>query len=88
MLGRVSVLDGGFPAWTAEGFPVDTQAASEEEVDAAAAAARSPNASGAYPAKLQVCACKGAAPKAASDLVTEVSVHASLADCQNAAMRF
>ena len=52
---RVSVLDGGFPAWVAEGFPVATEEVSSEEVDAAAVAARSPNPSGSYPAKLQVC---------------------------------
>ena len=51
---RVAVLDGGFPAWTAEGFPIDTSPVSEEEVDAAASAARGPATSTSYPAKLRV----------------------------------
>jgi 3-mercaptopyruvate sulfurtransferase SseA len=54
MTARVAVLDGGLPAWKAEGYPLDTADVSEDEVDAAAAAARQPGASGRYPAKLQV----------------------------------
>ncbi len=55
---RVAVLDGGFPAWQAKGYPVDSEAVSDADVDAAAHAARQSKSSQArYPAKLQVGAC-------------------------------
>ena len=61
---RVAVLDGGFPAWQAKGYPVDSEGVSDAEVDAAAHAARQSKPSQArYPAKLQVGACKCLIPK-------------------------
>lgn len=51
---RVAVLDGGYPAWQAEGLPIDNEPVEDEPVDAAAQAAASPPASTSYPAKLQV----------------------------------
>ena len=52
---RVAVLDGGFPAWQANDYPVDSETLSDAEVDAAAYAARqSPPRPSRYPAKLQV----------------------------------
>lgn len=59
---RVAVLDGGFPAWQAKGYPVDSEAVSDADVDAGAHAARQSKSSQArYPAKLQVgaweCTC-------------------------------
>ncbi|CAL5226222.1 g9064 [Coccomyxa viridis] len=51
---RVAVLDGGFPAWQAKDYPVDSEAVSDADVDAAAHAARQSKSSQArYPAKLQ-----------------------------------
>ena len=52
---RVAVLDGGFPAWQAKGYPIDSEAVSNADVDAAAHAARqSTSSSSRYQAKLQV----------------------------------
>ena len=52
---RVAVLDGGLQAWQAKGYPLDTQIASEADVDAAAHAAnQAPSSPPKYPAKLQV----------------------------------
>ena len=52
---RVAVLDGGLQAWQAKGFPLDTQIASEVDMDAAAhAASQAPSSPPKYPAKLQV----------------------------------
>ena len=39
---RVAVLDGGYPAWQAEGYEVDNSAAKEHEVQDCARAAASP----------------------------------------------
>lgn len=39
---RVSVLEGGYPAWKALSLPVDAAAAADEDIAAPAAAARSP----------------------------------------------
>ncbi|CAL8463926.1 g3461 [Coccomyxa elongata] len=50
---RVAVLDGGFPAWQAEGLPIDSKPVEDDTVDAAAQAAARPPASISYPAKLQ-----------------------------------
>ena len=69
---RVAVLDGGLPAWKAEGYPLKTAEVSEDEVDAAAAAARQPGASGRYPAKLQV------DPLSLAPCLTHTRVHDSL----------
>ena len=51
----VAVLDGGLQAWQAKGYPLDSQRASEADVDAAAhAASQALSSPPKYPAKLQV----------------------------------
>lgn len=50
---RVTVLDGGYPAWQAEGLPIESDPVDDDTVDAAAQAAASSPASTSYPAKLQ-----------------------------------
>ena len=51
---RVAVLDGGFPAWEAQGLPVDDSSISKEAVEAAAAACAKPPSTSKYAAHLQV----------------------------------
>lgn len=52
---RVAVLDGGYPAWKAQGLPIDSSPVSNADVEGPAQAARNPPASTSYTAKLQVC---------------------------------
>ena len=53
---RVAVLDGGFPAWQAKGYPIDSEPVGDADIESAVHAARqslgSPHR---YQAKLQVC---------------------------------
>ncbi len=51
---RVAVLDGGLPAWKAQGLPVDESPVTDDVLEAPAAAAANPPASTKYRAKLQV----------------------------------
>jgi thiosulfate/3-mercaptopyruvate sulfurtransferase len=53
---RVAVLDGGFPAWQAKGYPIDSESVGDADIEAAVHAARqSPGSPHRYQAKLQVC---------------------------------
>ena len=54
--GRVGVLNGGLPAWKAQGLPLDEQAVPEAEAQKAVNAAGAQSASSpGYQAALQVC---------------------------------
>ena len=75
---RVAVLDGGFPAWSADDLPLDCSALSEEEVAAPGLAAKNPPASPSYPAQLDVCCSplfplRSAAVRLGHDLVPHTS---------------
>lgn len=54
LAGRVSVLDGGFPAWAADGLPVDSSPVPDDQLSAAGRAATSSPASTHYRAELNV----------------------------------
>lgn len=51
---RVSVLDGGFPAWAGADLPVETSPVSDDQLNVAASTAASPPASTSYHATLNV----------------------------------
>jgi thiosulfate/3-mercaptopyruvate sulfurtransferase len=56
---RVAVLDGGFPAWQAKGYPTDTEPVGDADIEAAVHAARQSSGSPhRYQAQLQVCFVK------------------------------
>lgn len=60
---RVSVLDGGFPAWSAEGFPVSRSTPADgNEISAPGEAAHHPPASPSYNAHLLVTSSPPASP--------------------------
>lgn len=48
------MLDGGFPAWAADGLPVDTSPVTEDQMSAPAKAAAAPHAASQYRATLNV----------------------------------
>lgn len=50
----MAVLDGGFPAWSVDGLPIDRDAPSDQDVAAPGLAAKDPPSSPSYPAKLNV----------------------------------
>ena len=51
---RIAVLDGGLPAWLAEGYQMDETPVSHDQIEAAVNAARQPPAKPQYQAHLQV----------------------------------